>query len=101
MLSQPLSGKRMLCQELLRHELFTALEQRQVVIVPVGSVEQYCPHHAPDVDIDFPGHLAIRAATQLTLLPIIVVSLVTFSFAHYIKGKEGKITHSRETFIPC
>jgi hypothetical protein len=50
MLSQPFSRKKMLCQELLRHVLLTALEQRPVVTVPVCSVEQHCPHHPQEVD---------------------------------------------------
>ena len=62
MLQSPASGKKVLWQEMLRHELLAALAERPVVIVPVGSVEQHGPHCPQDVDISVPYHLAITAA---------------------------------------
>ncbi len=72
MLQGTASGKKVLWQELLRHELLAALEDRPVVIVPVGSVEQHGPHCPQDVDISVPYHLAIRAADAIDDFPVIV-----------------------------
>jgi creatinine amidohydrolase/Fe(II)-dependent formamide hydrolase-like protein len=41
---RPASGKRVMWQEILRAELEASLDQRPVVIVPVGSIEQHGPH---------------------------------------------------------
>lgn len=99
MLVSPPSGKKVLWQEMLRHELLDALEQRPVVIVPVGSVEQHGPHCPQDVDISIPYHLAIRAADAIADFPVIVAPPVTFGFTHYNMGEVGTITLGLETFI--
>ncbi len=99
MLIRPPSGKKVLWQELLRHEFLTALDQRSVVIVPVGSVEQHGPHCPPDVDISIPYHLAIRAADAIDDFPVIVAPPVTHGFTHYNMGEVGTITLGLETFI--
>ncbi|MFN8663400.1 MAG: creatininase family protein [Thermomicrobiales bacterium] len=99
MLYSPASGKKVLWQEMLRHELLAALEQRPVVIVPVGSVEQHGPHCPQDVDISVPYHLAITAADTIDDFPVIVAPPVTYGFTHYNMGEVGTITLSLETFI--
>jgi creatinine amidohydrolase len=99
MLIRPPSGKKVLWQEMLRHELLAALEDRPVVIVPVGSVEQHGPHCPMDVDISIPYHLAIRAADAIDDVPVIVAPPVTYGFTHYNMGEVGTITLRLETFI--
>lgn len=99
MLIRPLSGKRVLWQELLRHELLASLERDPVVIVPIGSVEQHGPHCPSDVDISVPYHLAIRAADALEDVPVIVAPPVLYGFTPYNMGEIGTITVSVETFI--
>jgi len=99
MLVRPPSGKKVLWQEMLRHELLAALEQRPVVIVPVGSVEQHGPHCPQDVDISIPYHLAIRAAEAIDDFPVIVAPPVTYGFTHYNMGEVGTITLGLEVFI--
>jgi creatinine amidohydrolase len=99
MLLQPASGKKVLWQEMLRHELLSALEQRPVVIVPVGSVEQHGPHCPMDVDISIPYHLAIRAADAISEFPVIVAPPQMLGFTHYNMGEVGTITLGLETFI--
>jgi creatinine amidohydrolase len=91
-LQSPASGKKVLWQEMLRHELLAALEQRPVVIVPVGSVEQHGPHCPQDVDISIPYHLAIMAADAIDEFPVIVAPPVTYGFTHYNMGEVGTIT---------
>jgi creatinine amidohydrolase len=98
-LVRPTSGKKMLWQELLRHELLTALEQQPVVIVPVGSVEQHGPHCPQDVDISIPYHLAIETADAIDDFPVIVAPPVTYGFTHYNMGEVGTISLALETFI--
>ena len=99
MLIRPASGKKVLWQEMLRHELLAALEQRPVVIVPVGSVEQHGPHCPQDVDISGPYHLALAAADAIDDFPVIVAPPVLLGFTHYNMGEVGTITLSLETFI--
>ncbi len=99
MLLRPPSGKKVLWQEMLRHELLAALERRPVVIVPVGSVEQHGPHCPQDVDISIPYHLAIRAAEAIDDFPVIVAPPVTYGFTHYNMGEVGTITLGLEVFI--
>src|SRR5919106_225390 len=99
MLVRPPSGKKVLWQEMLRHELLAAMENRGVVIVPVGSVEQHGPHCPQDVDISIPYHLAIRAAAAIEDFPVIVAPPVSLGFTHYNMGEVGTITLSLETFI--
>ena len=72
MLIRPASGKKVLWQEMLRHELLSALEQDPVVIVPIGSVEQHGPHCPQDVDISGPYHIAIATADAIDDFPVIV-----------------------------
>ena len=99
MLLRPPSGKKVHWQEMLRHELLTALENRPVVIVPVGSVEQHGPHCPQDVDISIPYHLAIRAAETIDDFSVIVAPPVTYGFTHYNMGEVGTITLGLEVFI--
>src|SRR5688500_2707890 len=96
---RPPTGKKVLWQELLRHELLAALERRPVVIVPVGSVEQHGPHCPQDVDISVPYHLALRTAEAIDGFPVIVAPPVSLGFAHYNMGEVGTITVRLETFI--
>lgn len=99
MLIRPPSGKKVLWQEMPRHELLAALDARPVVIVPVGSVEQHGPHCPPDVDISIPYHLAIRAAAAVEAFPVIVAPPISLGFTHYNMGEVGTITLRLETFI--
>jgi creatinine amidohydrolase len=99
MLVRPPSGKKVLWQEMLRHELLDALEQRPVVIVPVGSVEQHGPHCPQDVDISGPYHLAINAADSISDFPVIVAPPVLYGFTHYNMGEVGTLTLKLELFI--
>jgi len=99
MLVRPPSGKKVLWQEMLRHEFMSALNNRPVVIVPVGSVEQHGPHCPMDVDISIPYHLAIGAADKIEDFPVIVAPPVTYGFTHYNMGEAGTITLGLEVFI--
>jgi len=99
MLTRPANGRKVLWQEMLRHELLDAMERRAVVIVPVGSVEQHGPHCPPDVDISIPYHLAVETASRLDDVPVLVAPPVTYGFTHYNMGEIGTITLGLETFI--
>jgi creatinine amidohydrolase len=99
MLVRPPSGKKVLWQEMLRHELLAALEQRPVVIVPVGSVEQHGPHCPQDVDIAGPYHMAINVADAIDDFPVIVAPPVLYGFTHYNMGEVGTLTLKLELFI--
>ena len=99
MLIRPASGKKVLWQEMLRHELLAALEDDPVVIVPVGSVEQHGPHCPQDVDISGPYHIAIATADAINDFPVIVAPPVMYGFTHYNMGEVGTITLKLELFI--
>lgn len=99
MLPRPPSGKKVLWQEMLRHELLAAMENRGVVIVPVGSVEQHGPHCPQDVDISIPYHLAVRAAELIEDVPVVVAPPQMYGFTHYNMGEIGTITLGLDVFI--
>jgi creatinine amidohydrolase len=99
MLIRPSSGKKVLWQEMLRHELLAAMNNRGVVIVPIGSVEQHGPHCPQDVDISIPYHLAIRTAEVVDDVPVIVAPPQMYGFTHYNMGEIGTITLGLEVFI--
>ena len=99
MLLTPGAERKVLWQELLRHELLDARARGAVVVVPVGSIEQHGPHLPLDVDISVPYHLAVRAAVRCTDLPVLVAPPVTFGVAHYKMGEPGTISLRLETFL--
>lgn len=99
MLVRPPSGKKVLWQEMLRHELLSAIDQRAVVIVPVGSIEQHGPHCPQDVDISIPYYLAIRTADAIDDFPVVVAPPVTYGFTHYNMGEVGTISLGLDLFI--
>ena len=75
-------NKKVLWQELWRHEFLAALERDPVVIVPVGSVEQHGPHCPMDVDISAPFYLAVEVARRVDDFPVIVAPPVWCGFTH-------------------
>jgi creatinine amidohydrolase len=92
------SNRKVLWQELLRHEFEEALENRPVVIVPVGSVEQHGPHCPMDVDISAPFHMAAQVAARVSDFPVIVGPPIWSGFTHYNEGFPGTISLRLETF---
>jgi creatinine amidohydrolase len=92
------TNKKILWQEMLRHEFEAALEQQPVVIVPVGSVEQHGPHCPMDVDISAPFHMAAEVARRIDEFPVIVAPPVWSGFTHYNMGFAGTISLRLETF---
>ena len=93
------TNKKILWQEMWRHEFEEALEHDPVVILPTGSVEQHGPHCPADVDIVVPFYLAVRAAERMNGFPVIVAPPVWSGFAHYNKGFPGTISLRIETYI--
>lgn len=91
-------GKKVLWQELWRHEFLEALRQDPVVIVPTGSVEQHGPHCPMDVDIAGPFHMAVEAARQIDDFPVLVAPPLWSGFTHYNMGFPGTISLSLETY---
>lgn len=91
-------ARKILWQEMLRHEFVEALKQDPVVIVPTGSVEQHGPHCPVDVDISGPWHLAVAVAGSVTEFPVIVAPPLSIGFAHFNFGHEGTIALRLETY---
>ena len=93
------SNKKVLWQEMWRHEFLAALEHDPVVIVPTGSIEQHGPHCPMDVDIVGPFYMAVRTAQRVDDFPVIVAPPVHFGFTHYNKGFPGTISLRIETYL--
>lgn len=92
------TNKKVLWQELWRHEFEEALLHKPVVIVPTGSVEQHGPHCPMDVDIAGPFHMAVAAAQRVEPFPVLVAPPVWSGFTHYNMGFPGTISLRLETY---
>lgn len=92
------SNRKVLWQELWRHEFEAALEDAPVVIVPTGSVEQHGPHCPMDVDIAGPFSMAVAAAQRVSAFPVLVAPPIWSGFAHYNMGFPGTISLRLETY---
>lgn len=92
------TNKKVLWQEMWRHEFHAALEHAPVVIVPVGSVEQHGPHCPMDVDISAPFHMAVEVAWRVDDFPVVVAPPIWSGFTHYNMGFAGTISLRLETF---
>ena len=92
------SNRKVLWQELWRHEFEEALKHDPVVILPTGSVEQHGPHCPMDVDISGPFAMAVSAAQQITSFPVIVAPPIWSGFTHYNMGFVGTINLQLETY---
>jgi creatinine amidohydrolase len=92
------NNKKVLWQELWRHEFEEALRHDPVVIVPTGSVEQHGPHCPMDVDIAGPFHMAVAAAQRVDECPVLVAPPIWSGFTHYNMGFPGTISLRLETY---
>lgn len=93
------SNKKVLWQEMWRHEFEEALKHDPVVILPTGSVEQHGPHCPMDVDIVGPFYMAVRVAQRVDDFPVIVAPPIWSGFTHYNKGFAGTISLRIETYL--
>ena len=91
-------GRKILWQEMWRHEFEEALKQDPVVIVPTGSVEQHGPHCPVDVDISIAFHIAVETARKVSDFPVIVSPPMWSGFSHYNMGFPGTISLGMETY---
>jgi len=93
------TGRKVLWQELWRHEFEEALRHDPVVIVPTGSVEQHGPHCPMDVDISVSLSLAVQVAERVEDFPVLVAPPLWFGLSHYNMGFPGTISLSAETYM--
>lgn len=93
------SNKKVLWQELWRHEFEEAVDKNPIVVVPTGSIEQHGPHCPADVDISIPFFIGISAAQQMDDFPVFVAPPVWWGLAHYNKGFPGTISLRAETYL--
>jgi creatinine amidohydrolase len=92
-------GKRkILWQEMWRHEFEEVIKHDPVVIVPTGSVEQHGPHCPVDVDIVDSFYISVEAARKIEDFPAIVSPPVWSGFAHYNMGFAGTISLRMDTY---
>lgn len=83
---------------LRRSQFEEALQDRPVVVVPVGSIEQHGPHCPVDVDLSTPLQIALRASEQAHDFPLIVAQEIPFGFTHYNRGFLGTISLQLSVF---
>jgi len=93
------SNKKILWQEMWRHEFEEALKHDPVVILPTGSIEQHGPHCPMDVDIVGPFYMAVQTAQRVDDFPVIVAPPIGTGFAHYNKGFPGTICLRIDTYL--
>lgn len=92
------TNKKILWQEMWRHEFEETLKHNPVVLVPTGSVEQHGPHCTMDVDISGPFYMAVEVAKRVNDFPVIVAPPVWWGFSHYNMGFPGTITLGMDTY---
>lgn len=92
------TNKKVLWQELWRHEFEEILKHDPVAIVPTGSIEQHGPHCPMDVDIAGPFHMAVATAQRVEEFPVLVVPPLWSGFTHYNMGFPGTISLRLETY---
>lgn len=92
------TNRKIMWQELWRHEFEEALRHDPVVILPTGSVEQHGPHCPMDVDIAGPFAMAVATAQQVEGFPVLVAPPVWSGFTHYNMGFPGTISLRLETY---
>lgn len=92
------NNKKVLWQELWRHEFEQMLSHDPVVIVPTGSVEQHGPHCPMDVDVAGPFHMAVATAQRVEDFPVLVAPPLWSGFTHYNMGFAGTISLRLETY---
>lgn len=92
-------NKKILWQEMWRHEFVEALKHDPVVILPTGSIEQHGPHCPVDVDISGPFYMAACTAQRVDDFPVVVAPPIWSGFAHYNKGFPGTICLRIETYL--
>jgi creatinine amidohydrolase len=91
-------NRKILWQEMWRHEFEKAAKEDPVVIVPTGSVEQHGPHCPADVDISIAFYIAVQVAKGVTDFPVIVSPPIWSGFSHYNMGFPGTITVGADTY---
>jgi len=92
-------NKKVLWQELWRHEFEEAVDKNPIVVVPTGSIEQHGPHCSADVEISIPFFIGVSEAQQVDDFPDFVASPVWWGLAHYNKGFPGTISLRAETYL--
>ena len=89
----------LLWQEMRRDQFESTLQDKPIIVLPVGSIEQHGPHCPVDVDLSIPWHIALEASARATDFPLVVVPALPYGFTHYNQGFKGTITLQLETFI--
>jgi creatinine amidohydrolase len=73
-------NRKILWQEMRRHEFEDALKHDPVTIVPTGSIEQHGPHCPTDVDTSISFHVAVETVRRVNDFPVIVAPPLWYGF---------------------
>lgn len=90
-------GEPRIFQEMTSPELAAAIDAGDVVVIPVGSIEQHGPHLPVDTDIRLPVNTALAAARQRDYL--IVAPPVSWGLSGNHTGFAGYLTLRSSTFM--
>lgn len=90
-------GEPRIFQEMTSPELAAAIEAGDVVVIPVGSIEQHGPHLPVDTDIRLPVNTALAAARRRDFL--IVAPPVSWGLSGNHTGFAGYLTLRPSTFM--
>ncbi|MBJ7604500.1 MAG: creatininase family protein [Candidatus Dormibacteraeota bacterium] len=82
---------------LRRSQLAELRDQRAVVLIPLGAVEQHGPHLPVGTDIVNAWHIANRVSAAATNPPVVVAPPVAWGISHYHAVFAGTISLRVET----
>jgi creatinine amidohydrolase len=93
------SGQKILWHEMTLIEFEEALQEKAMVILPIGSMEQHGPHLPVSVDINDTYNMALEAARRVEDLWLIVAPPVWSAFSPPHVAFPGTISLRLNTFV--
>lgn len=93
------SSRKILWQEMRRPELEEMVQQKALVLVPCGSIEQHGPHLPVDTDSNQAWEICLRAASAVSDPPVLVAPLIWSGFSPHHLRLAGTLSLRLETFI--
>jgi creatinine amidohydrolase len=79
-------------------EINIAVDQRKVIVLPIGSVEQHGYHLPIDVDVRIASSIALEAGKR-SPEDLLVMPPVTFGYCHHVMDFPGTISIEPSTFV--
>lgn len=90
--------KPLMWSDMTREELAAAVEEKALVLIPTGSIEQHAAHLPVETDALLAGLLA-RAAAQRMTGPVVVAPTVSHGFTPHHLSFPGTLSLRLETYL--